>query len=109
MKYRLNDFAAAEVRDIVNHYSRRSRGVAVGFVEDLGMALTLLVGNPFIGQAISDDYRHLPLNRFPYYVIYQVKAEAKRISVVSVCHQRRHPDHWRDRVQEESATYAIAA
>jgi plasmid stabilization system protein ParE len=109
MNYRVNDIAAAEVRDIVAHYSHKSRGLSIGFVEELSRVLTLLSGNPYIGQATDETYRHLSLQRFPYFVIYQFEAPLNQISVVSVCHQRRHPDHWRNGVHEETAIYERVA
>jgi plasmid stabilization system protein ParE len=109
MNYRLNDIAAAEVRDIVKHYSQQSRGLSIGFIEELARVLTVLAANPYIGQVMGEQYRHLPLQRFPYFVIYQVEASVNRVFVISVCHQRRHPDHWRNGVQEEAAVYQLAA
>jgi toxin ParE1/3/4 len=109
MNYRLNDFAAAEVRDIVKHYSQKSRGLSIGFIEELARVLTLLAANPYIGEAIGEQYRHLSLQRLPYFVIYQVAAPVKRISVISVCHHRRHPDHWRSGIHEQPAVYRLAA
>jgi toxin ParE1/3/4 len=109
MKYRLSDFAATEVEVVVEYYSHRSRGLVIGFIEELTRVLTILVVNPYIGQATGDHYRHFPLKRFPYHVIYQIEAELNRVSIVSVSHQRRAPDYWRDGIQEEPAIYRLAA
>lgn len=40
--------------------------------------------------------RQLLLSRFPYQVVYQVRAEAVRI--VAIAHTSRRPDYWRHRV-----------
>lgn len=109
MNYRLSDFAAEETAAVVDYYSHVSLGTVIGFIEELARVLNLLAANPYIGQTIGDHYRHHPLKQFPYFVIYEVEAETKQISVVSVCHQRRRPDHWRAGVQEESAIYQLAA
>lgn len=51
--------------------------------------------NPEIGPPARHNARKLLVRRFPYVVIYRV--EAKRVLVLAVGHQRRHPDFWLDR------------
>lgn len=44
------------------------------------------------------DVRRCLVNRFPFGVIYSV--EQGEIFILAVMHLRRHPDYWKDRLQE---------
>jgi plasmid stabilization system protein ParE len=109
MHYRFSDFATDDLHEASHHYGRISPRLLLAFIEEVARALKLLVSNPYLGEAIGDRYRHLPLQRYPYMLIYTVDSVDQMISIVSVFHQRQEPDKWRDRVQEEPATYALAA
>jgi plasmid stabilization system protein ParE len=56
---------------------------------DLRAALDLVDVFPFLGAAVFEDYRHVPLRVFPYMVVYRVVGEAVR--VLAVVHTRRDP------------------
>ncbi len=109
MNYRFSDFAINDLHEASRHYGHISLGLRIGFIEEVASSLELLLANPYIGEAIGDRYRHLPLHRYPYLLIYAVDTAAKLISIVSVFHQRQEPGKWRDRVQENPAVYQLAA
>lgn len=44
---------------------------------------------------------------YPFFLIYEICHGA--VYVVSVSHQRRFPDRWRNSIQEEPAVYRLAA
>jgi len=105
--YQLSDSAVADVQAVIDHYRAASRGIAIGFIEDVARCLRLLSRNPYVGSSIGQSFRRMPLNRYPYFLIYQVANN--QVYVVSVYHQRRHPERWRNRVQETAAVYTLAA
>jgi plasmid stabilization system protein ParE len=109
MRFRFDEFALADVSAIVDYYVSRERRQAIRFVEDLYQQMQLFSLNPKLGYELCDDYRQFLLKQFPYTVIYEVDSAEEMIIVVAVCHQSRRPHYWRDRVQEQPATYAIAA
>ena len=109
VNYRFSDFAIDDLHEATDHYGKISRGLEVGFIEEVASSLQLLVTNPYLGEAIGPCYRHLPLKRYPYFLIYKVDTAEDLISIVSVFHQRQVPGKWRDRVQEEPAIYQLAA
>jgi len=107
VNYRLSESAVEDLQSAIDHYRPISRGLAAGLIEEVARCLKLLSSNPYVGRSISEHFRRMPLNRYPYFVIYQVDAE--QIFVLSVYHQRRHPELWRNRIQEEPAIYQLAA
>ena len=109
MNYRFSDFAVDELRTALRYYSTQDRGLAVGIVEEVARSVAVLLANPHLGQPIRHDYRHLPLRRFPYFLIYQLSSDTQLISIVSVCHQSRRPDYWQQGVREAPALYDVAA
>jgi plasmid stabilization system protein ParE len=109
MIFRFDEFALADVSAIVEYYISKERHQAVRFVADLYHQVQLFSLNPKLGYELHDDYRQFLLKQFPYTVIYEVNSAEEAIIVVAVCHQSRRPHYWRDRIQEEAASYSIAA
>lgn len=107
MKYRFTDLAAAEVRTITRFYTRERRALGVSFVEALYQTTFLVAENPGLGGLLGEGYRRLMLQRFPYSMVYIVDPESDTIRIVSVSHQRRRPDRWKDRVEEFAPQYAL--
>ena len=46
-------------------------------------------------------YRRLNLHRFPYAIIYRLRASD--IYIIAVMHQKRHPDYWKHRIEDDIA------
>jgi toxin ParE1/3/4 len=109
VKFRFDEFAIADVDTITAYYAAESRHQAVRFIDDLYYQLRLFSLNPRLGYELSDGYRQFFLRRFPYTIIYELDPAAYTTIVVAVCHQSRRPNYWRDRIQEESAVYVLAA
>ena len=107
MNYRLSDAAVDDLQAAVDHYGSISRGLAISLIEDVARCLKLISNNPYVGRTIGERFRRIPLNHYPFFLIYQVESE--HVFVVSVYHQKRHPEYWRDRIQEEAAIYRLAA
>ena len=107
MKYRFTDLAAVEVRTITRFYTRERRALGVSFVEALYQTTSLVAENPGLGSPLGEGYRRLMLRRFPYSIVYIVDPESDTIRIVSVSHQRRRPDRWKDRVEESASQYAL--
>jgi plasmid stabilization system protein ParE len=109
MKFRFDEFAIADVDAIADYYATENRRQAVRFIDDLYYQVRLFSLNPKLGYELPDGYRQFFLKCFPYTVIYEIDPADYTIIVVAVCHQSRRPHYWRDRIQEESAVYTLAA
>ena len=107
MKQRFNELASRDVRSITHFYAQERRSLAVSFVEELYGSVLLLIANPQLGQRISKNYRRLLLPRFPYMLIYRIEQETDLIRIIAVCHQRRRPGYWTNRVEEPAPLYEV--
>ena len=87
---RVEFFPAAEREFIeaADYYESKLRGLGVEFVEEL----------PSLGERLDSVHRRVPLQRFPYAIIFRCDEEI--IRVVAVAHRRRKPRYWTPRVQD---------
>ena len=79
-------------------YSAREANAELGqaFISEFERSIRLLLTSPKLGAVWRGATRRLPLRRFPYSVVYQLR-EAE-VRVLAVAHQRRRPGFWQGRV-----------
>ena len=89
--------AEEEIEASVRWYEARRRGLGLEFIAALDRALTRIAESPRDHQEWPDDprYRRAVLDRFPYLVFFEIRAE--EIEVVAVAHAKREPGYWRER------------
>lgn len=93
----LHPAAERDLLEAASFYEREgSPLVAARFVAEFKRVATLLGEHPEIGSPRSSGRRGLPMNVFPYTVIYRSGADQIRILVVK--HQRKRPAFGRGRV-----------
>ena len=88
--------AEADLAEAAGFYLREA-GMTVSrvFLAEFERAIGLLAEQPNIGAPWRRSIRRLPLRRFPYSVLYDVRAD--EIRVLAVAHQRRKPGFWAGR------------
>lgn len=87
--------AAAEYRDAVDYYDAEVEGLGDEFREAVIEALHRIADYPHAWQKLSSRTRRCRTNRFPYGIVYQIRAEV--ILVVAVMHLKREPRYWSKR------------
>ncbi len=87
--------ASAELREATAWYTARSREVGRRFVAAYKRSRGLIAEAPARWMELEPGIRSLPLERYPYSLIYVI--EDNHALVLAVMHQRQHPDSWRDR------------
>lgn len=65
------------------------------FISEFERSIALLREQPGLGAPWRGTTRRLPLRRFPYNVVYQLREAELR--VIAVAHQRRKPGFWKGR------------
>lgn len=93
--------ASAELEDAAIWYNAHRAGLGVEFVLAVDEALTLLDQWPELGQpvaALTNDIaaRRIPVQRFPYDIVYMEWDDV--IRVLAIAHHRRRPGYWLSRV-----------
>ncbi|MDA1028829.1 MAG: type II toxin-antitoxin system RelE/ParE family toxin [Bacteroidetes bacterium] len=90
-----SSWASEDFRSATRYYSEQSPTLARSFLSEVDAAVELISGSPHIGMEVGDGNRRIIVRRFPFVLIYRV--ESDRILILTVGHQRQHPDHWKSR------------
>lgn len=96
MRIEFHPLARAELREEVQFYAAKARGLGQGLRDEVRSVTDILARMPHAGQEERAGVRRLPLRRFPYAVFY--RPELQRVYVLAVAHQRREPGYWLDRL-----------
>ena len=75
--------------------AKYGRSVAARLLRRFELAGQILVREPGLGTPASDSARTLPLNEFPYTLVYRV--DGARLHVIALMHQSRMPGYWQGR------------
>jgi toxin ParE1/3/4 len=102
--------AAAE-QDLVEgaaFYAREAdAGLARAFIAEFERSGTLLLEQPRLGAVWRGAVRKLPLRRFPFSLVYDLKEGTVR--GLAIAHHRRRPGYWNDRRWSRSSAPPASA
>lgn len=87
--------ARDELAEGKRFYNRQQQGLGESFQRGAHSAAKLIRERPLAWQVEIEPVRRFIFDRFPYKMLYIVRAE--RIVVIAVAHQHRQPDYWVDR------------
>ena len=88
--------AERELIDGALFYAREANAeLGLAFIAEFERSLSVLCSYPRLGPVRRGTTRRIPLRRFPYTIIYQIKPEEVR--VIALAHQSRRPGYWRSR------------
>jgi len=88
--------AGQELEAAALWYEARQSGLGDDFMDEFKRTLHRIAAAPQRWRKIRGDNRKLNFHRFPYAIIYSVRADT--IFVKAVMHLHRRPFHWRGRV-----------
>ncbi|MGK2915353.1 MAG: type II toxin-antitoxin system RelE/ParE family toxin [Porticoccaceae bacterium] len=88
--------AQAEMAEARRYYERQQRGLGQEFLREASLCAKRISAQPLAWKIEIEPVRRLLFNRFPYKMLYAVRAD--RIVVLAVAHQHRDPEYWIDRI-----------
>ena len=91
--------ARDELAETKRFYNRLQQGLGESFKREAESAARQIQQRPLAWQIEIEPVRRFKLDRFPYKMLYIIRAE--RIVVIAVSHQHRRPDYWVDRIQSQ--------
>lgn len=94
MTLRFHPQAQDEFEESVAYYDAAREGLGLQFRDAVRQSLDRVTAAPEIGEARGVT-RRLPVNGFPYHVVY--RATLAEIVVIALAHHRRRPGYWRRR------------
>ena len=89
--------AEQELQAAALHYEEQRPGLGQRFLDAVAAAEELIRAFPKLGQKVpyvspEIDARRVPVERFPYHVIYLETSSA--LWILAVAHDRREPGYW---------------
>jgi len=98
--FRTEPEASAELDEAAVWYEQRREGLGVEFLQAIDKALDLIAQFPKAGAVVplvppDLPIRRVPVERFPFHVVYLEMEDAIRI--LAFAHDRRSPGYWRSR------------
>ena len=91
--------ARDELAETKRFYNRLQQGLGESFKREAESAARQIQQRPLAWQIEIEPVRRFKLDRFPYKMLYIIRAEW--IVVIAVSHQHRRPDYWVDRIQSQ--------
>lgn len=88
--------AERDLIDGARYYAREANAeLGLAFIAEFERSVEVLCAHPQLGPVWRGSTRRFPLRRFPYNIIYQLRAD--EIRVIALAHQSRKPGYWRGR------------
>lgn len=96
MRASLTADAEYELIESARYYAQEANAeLGQAFLSEFERSVELLLEHPKFGAVWRGATRRLPLRRFPYSIVYELREDEVR--VIAVAHQRRRPGFWKDR------------
>jgi hypothetical protein len=98
MTYRLLSVARAELAEAAKYYEAQSRGLGFEFMDEFDTVVERIQKLPEGWKRVGTRHRRCLFRRFPYAVLYAVRAS--EIIVSGVISLRRDPDRLKRRIRD---------
>ena len=92
----IHEAAENELNDAADFYDLESLGLGETFISEIYKAIDLIAHVQEASPLIRGRIRRKILIKFPYALIYSLRAT--EIRILAVAHQKRRPVYWRGRL-----------
>ena len=90
--------AHAELIDAIEYYNEQSEGLGFEFAAEVKRTIERIVQYPEVWTPLSRRTRRCRMSRFPYGIVYQIRAET--VLIVAIMHLRQPPNSWKTRLRD---------
>jgi plasmid stabilization system protein ParE len=87
---------ALELTNAARWYRQIDPELADRFVAEVYDGIRKALELPQLFRMIESPYRRVPCETFPYRIVFEIIEEMQAVHIVSVSHQTRHPDRWKE-------------
>lgn len=91
--------AADELREALQWYGRTSARAPDRLLAEYAAHVAKICHSPESIRFVYREFRRLNLDRFPYAIIYRIREH--EIFIIAVMHERRPPDYWKRRIDDD--------
>lgn len=101
MNYRLiiDPAARQDIMESIRWYNKQKPGLGLRFYNKLKQAMARIKKSPELFQIRYKSLRMVPVEKFPFMILYQVNEPKCEIAVVAVLHTSRNPRIWKERTE----------
>ena len=99
MKIRYLEAADAEFQETIDYYNEQRSDLGFEFSDEVKSTIARIQNYPSAWTPLSKRTRRAQVHRFPYSIIYEVRADS--ILIVAIQHHSRKPLNWRKRLRQE--------
>lgn len=92
----IHETAENELNDAADFYDLESPGLGEAFINEIHKTIDLIARFPEASLIIRGRIRRKVLIKFPYALIYSLRAT--EIRILAIAHQKRRPIYWRGRL-----------
>lgn len=91
--------AKIDLRRAKRYYEKERPGLGREFLDEVWNRIERLLRHPFSAPVVEYGVRRAVESRFHFNLYYYV--EEDELIIISVIHQRRHPDTWKKRLRKD--------
>lgn len=95
---KISDEAIEDLDDILFWYKLHSDELSKEFYKDLKNGFNKILNNPDSYQKIYDNVRRCLMKKFPFSVIYRTNEINNEIVIITIFHNSRNPEIWKERI-----------
>lgn len=88
--------ASEDIAESYDWYESRELGLGEDFLRCVEACLSTIQRHPYAFPVAIDEFRHVPIRRFPYEIFYEPTNDS--IIVYSVFHCSQNPQKWQKRL-----------
>lgn len=87
---------AEEIAGAAKWYREIDPDLALRFLDEVYEGIGKAREMPLLFRIVENPYRRVLCDTFPYRIVFEIIEEMQAIHIVSVIHQKRHPDRWKE-------------
>jgi plasmid stabilization system protein ParE len=101
MSYRLiiDPAAKLDIMESIQWYNEQKSGLGRRYYSSVKQAMKLIRKGPEMFQIRYKTLRMVPLEKFPFMILYQIDQAKKLVAVAAVLHTSRNPKMWKERTK----------
>lgn len=95
MECKFHPKAELELAKSIIWYEKRSVKAKDAFLAELFTTIDAIILNPNRFQKMNNNFRFVPLNKFPFNIVYRL--HEGNVFIISIFHNSRNPSIWTHR------------
>src|SRR3990172_10031257 len=102
MSYRLiiDPAAKLDIIESISWYNEKKPGLGHRYYNNVKQTMKLIRKGPGMFQIQYKTLRMVPVEKFPFIILYQVDEVKKLVAVAAVLHTSRNPKIWEERTNK---------